>query len=198
MIVYLLLNTINNKGYVGKHKGSTISTRWREDLVGGNSHLEGARKRYGAGVFRREILNRCSSQDEMNNLERLWILTLRTYDPDYGYNKTFGGDGVRHTQETRAKMSRSHTGVKLGPHTPEHNKKIADSHRGKPTVLTPARIRANEALKGKPNLACKGKTIEEILGEERAAIVRQNQSKAKKGIHPSVTPESEKKRLEIM
>ena len=47
MIVYLLLNTINNKGYVGQHKGNKISGRWNEKLEGGNTHLEHARKKYG-------------------------------------------------------------------------------------------------------------------------------------------------------
>src|SRR5208282_6684763 len=102
MIVYLLLNTVNNKGYVGKHKGNTISTRWREDLSGGhNVHLENARKKYGWKIFSIEILNICSSKEEMNNLERLWILALRTYDPDYGYNMTYGGEGNIPTEETK-------------------------------------------------------------------------------------------------
>ena len=54
MIVYLLLNTVNNKGYVGKHKGDTISTRWPKNLNGGNSHLSAARDKYSVEVFRRE------------------------------------------------------------------------------------------------------------------------------------------------
>ena len=106
MIVYLLLNTVNLKGYVGKHKGNSISGRWKEDLSGGhNSHLENARLKYGSKAFSKEILKFCSSEEEMNNLERLWICTLRTYDPDFGYNKTFGGEGVTATEETKTKIS---------------------------------------------------------------------------------------------
>ena len=80
MIVYLLLNTVNNKCYVGKHVGNSISTRWRADLSGGHSaHLESARKKYGWQVFRQEILNICSSQEEMNNLEQR--LNLNSLSP---------------------------------------------------------------------------------------------------------------------
>ena len=97
MIVYLLLNTVNNKGYIGQHIGDSISGRWNDDLSGGhNRHLERARKMYGPEIFSRMILNACSSQEEMDNLESLWILTLRTYDPDYGYNVAFGGNAVPH------------------------------------------------------------------------------------------------------
>jgi len=97
---------VNNKAYVGKHKGTSILGRWRADLSGGhNVHLENARKKYGWKIFSREILNICSSKEEMNNLERLWILTLRTYDPEYGYNKTYGGEEEVLTEEGRKKLS---------------------------------------------------------------------------------------------
>lgn len=107
MIVYLLLNTVNQKGYIGKHKGDEISTRWNGKLYGANEHLKAAKDKYGAEVFKREILNVCSSNQEMDDLERLWIITLRTYDGDYGYNMTFGGEGLQlPTKETKLKMSK--------------------------------------------------------------------------------------------
>lgn len=117
MIVYLLLNTINNKSYVGKHKGNSIETRWDRCLDGANNHLKAAKNKYGVDVFSREILNYCSSEEEMNNLERLWILTLRTYDPNFGYNMTYGSEGKIHTSETKMKMSKVRKGRKLHPNT---------------------------------------------------------------------------------
>jgi GIY-YIG catalytic domain len=110
MIVYLLLNTVNLKGYVGQHKGNKISGRWPKNLRSGgaNIHLANACDKYGPDAFSREILNVCSSQEEMNNLERLWIVTLRTYDPKFGYNETYGGEGGRlvvYTEEMRKKLS---------------------------------------------------------------------------------------------
>jgi hypothetical protein len=93
MIVYQLLNTVNNKSYIGQHQGENISDRWDNNFTGANTHLSSANDKYGSSVFRREILNNCSSHEEMNNLERLWILVLRTYDPEFGYNQTMGGEG---------------------------------------------------------------------------------------------------------
>jgi GIY-YIG catalytic domain len=106
MIVYLLLNTVNLKGYVGQHKGDKISGRWNRSMYGANPHLTAAINKYGSEAFSREILNVCSSQEEMSNLERLWIVTLRTYDPEFGYNETFGGESsIKFTPQLRKKMS---------------------------------------------------------------------------------------------
>ena len=108
MIVYLLLNQINLKGYVGQHKGNKLSTRWdpKFNLSKVNDHLRKAVKKYGYDVFSREILNHCSTPEEMDSLEKLWILVLRTYDSRYGYNKAFGGMYCRgHTPDARKRIS---------------------------------------------------------------------------------------------
>ena len=108
MIVYLILNTVNCKGYVGKHKGNSISSRWNENLDGGNNHLEASKKKYGLKAFSREILGYVTTKEEMDMLERLWIVSLRTYDSEFGYNQTYGGDGTTFvTKETRDRMSKS-------------------------------------------------------------------------------------------
>lgn len=103
-IIYCFINMMNNKVYVGQHIGQIIWTRWDKDLRGGNPHFDRAVKKYGIKAFRGEILAYCYSQQELDNLEKLWILTLRSYDPEIGYNKTFGGEGGSKTQETRDKM----------------------------------------------------------------------------------------------
>lgn len=105
MIVYLLLNQVNQKGYVGQHLGNFVSGRWNTKLAGGNAHFTKAVKKYGWASFSREILNYCCSKEEMNNLEKLWIATLRTYDSEFGYNKTMGADGNL-TLEVRKKISK--------------------------------------------------------------------------------------------
>jgi group I intron endonuclease len=110
MIVYLLLNRVNLKGYVGQHKGKTLATRWnlRFNLSKVNPHLRNAIKKYGHDAFSREILNVCWTQHEMDNLEKLWIATLRTYDSRHGYNKNFGGRYCRgHTPEARQSISQA-------------------------------------------------------------------------------------------
>jgi len=39
--------------------------------------------------------------------------------------------GYRHTEETRRKMSASHTGIKRGPFTKEHRENLSKAHKGK-------------------------------------------------------------------
>lgn len=108
MIVYLLLNTVNFKGYVGQHKGNKLSTRWdpKFNLSKVNDHFRNAVKKYGYDAFSREILNRCSTTEEMDNLEKLWIAALGTSDKRYGYNKNFGGRYCRgHTPEAKQRIA---------------------------------------------------------------------------------------------
>lgn len=80
-------------------------------MRGSNRHLAAAVKKYGAHNFSREVLATCHSQEQTDTLERLWICTLRTYDPHHGYNMQFGGKwrAARHTPETRRRIARCWT-----------------------------------------------------------------------------------------
>ena len=57
MIVYLLLNRVNRKAYIGQHKGYTLSPkRWNRGLnnVSVNRHLTAAVNKYGADSFHKK------------------------------------------------------------------------------------------------------------------------------------------------
>lgn len=176
MIVYLLLNTLNNKGYVGQHKGNAIFTRWPKNLRGGNPHFNNAVNEYGHEIFSREILNTCTSQEEMSNLEKLWILTLRTYDPEFGYNKTFGGEsgrlpGFYHSEITRKRIGNANKNKKRSPEYCRYSSLI---RLGKPNP-NHSRIMAGRLS------SQKGKTYEEIIGPEKTIELKLNQSLQRKG-----------------
>jgi group I intron endonuclease len=113
VIVYLLLNQVNLKGYVGQHKGSDLAKRWTAGLrnVKPNPHIAAAIKKYGSQAFSREVLAHCRTQEETDNVERLWICVLRTYDPKHGYNMQYGGlrKEARHVPEIRKKIVRRWT-----------------------------------------------------------------------------------------
>lgn len=123
---YLITNHVNGKYYVGKTNGKLIY-RWRVHLRdaerGSDIHFHRAIRKYGAENFTIETL---PTGDDPLISEKLWIISLRAYDPLIGYNGTFGGDGLSNpTAATRKRMSAAHMGVKLGPHTAEHNDKIS-------------------------------------------------------------------------
>lgn len=111
MLVYLLFNEVNSKAYVGQTSGNDLVGRWNTKFtnVKGNPHFDAALKKYGPESFSRQVLNHCSSRQETDNLERLWIALLRTHDPEHGYNMQMGGMKWRgdHTEETRQKIGQA-------------------------------------------------------------------------------------------
>lgn len=79
-----------------------------------NRHFAAAIQKYGWHSFRHEILYTNLSQADAERIEMELIALYQTQDIDRGYNLTAGGDGVRglvHTPETRARMSKAHTGM---------------------------------------------------------------------------------------
>lgn len=115
MIVYLLTNKANGKGYVGKTKRSFVQ-RWKEHVHNAmNGHVEmplyAAIRKHGADAFEHKILQECDNEDELDLIERKWIADLNTFN--VGYNATLGGDGLRgykHTDEMKKWMSLMRTG----------------------------------------------------------------------------------------
>lgn len=132
MFVYLLTNAIDEKKYVGKTE-KTVEERWREHVS--NSHnpkkqeyLYRAMRKHGVDNFSRTLLATASSAEELNDLERRFIQEMNTLSPN-GYNMTYGGEGVRGTDEVRQKIRNK----ALGRATTQRQKDVASlTHKGKP------------------------------------------------------------------
>jgi len=111
MLVYLLRNRVNGKGYVGQTR-STLDQRWKAHLRSSSccTHLRRAIQKHTPEVFERTVLSTGLTPEVLNILEHFWIKELGTLAPK-GYNLTDGGDGafVR-SAETRARMSRAAKG----------------------------------------------------------------------------------------
>lgn len=94
--VYLIMNKINGKGYVGKTK-RVLSQRLKEHVQHAKlDHIEmplyAAIRKYGIDAFEIKILQECSTPEDLNVAEKEWIKNLGTFE--HGYNATLGGDGV--------------------------------------------------------------------------------------------------------
>lgn len=91
--VYMHINKINNKKYIG------ITSKKPEDRWGldGNNyrsqHFNRAIQKYGWDSFEHTILYKDLSEEEAKQLEIKLIEEYNTMDPDFGYNRTIGGDG---------------------------------------------------------------------------------------------------------
>lgn len=107
-LVYLIVNKINNKCYVG-WTGNSLDVRWYghcSDAVNGSERLlQRAIRKYGDLNFSKELICVAPTLKKAKDLEELWIITLRSYDPQIGYNMTYGGEGSVPNLEVRKKIS---------------------------------------------------------------------------------------------
>ena len=96
--IYKIINTVNDKVYVGKTMG-TIETRWKEHCADyqrdchANRAIYRAMKKYGIDQFSAVEIEECSDK-ELADREIYWVEKLQSFQK--GYNLTLGGDGRPH------------------------------------------------------------------------------------------------------
>lgn len=155
--IYKIENLINHKVYIGK--SYHIERRWKDEKQGNcNSHIKASIEKYGIENFSftvlREIHDSGVAHALLNSLEEHYIRIYKSYDREFGYNKTHGGEGQKCNEETRQKMSEAKKGEKCAMYgkspSAETRKKIGDKHRGK-KVSKETRLKISRALKGKPS-----------------------------------------------
>jgi group I intron endonuclease len=174
MIIYLAVNNINGKVYVGQTINSLKTRSWyhKRDAIIYNkrSHFYCAIRKYGIENFNFIIIDNAKSIDELNNKEKFWIRYYGSFNPKYGYNSTTGGDNKITRIETRNKLSKSMTGEK-NPfygrhHNPETKSLIGNIHRGKklsPEHIKSLKIKNSRRLSAEHKLKIK----EAIKGQKR-------------------------------
>jgi group I intron endonuclease len=91
--IYKITNLLNGKCYIGL--SYNINKRFREHKhhivhKNGSCHLYHAIDKYGLDNFSFEILKECPIED-LACLEQFFIRVYCSWHPNYGYNKTFGG-----------------------------------------------------------------------------------------------------------
>ena len=87
MIIYKTTNLVNGKIYVGKDAYN------RSTYLGSGLVLRRAIAKYGKENFKKEILERCQSLNELSQREIYWISFFNSTNPSIGYNLTDGGVG---------------------------------------------------------------------------------------------------------
>ena len=114
MIIYILLNQINGKMYVGQTRG-TLAERWKDHIHNANNGsrfpIHCAVRKYGPGAFLVCTISEATSAIELDVMEKFFIQKYNSMVPS-GYNRTAGGDGFQgaHTKKSRAQMRQSHLG----------------------------------------------------------------------------------------
>lgn len=85
MVIYKTTNLINGKFYVGKDEVNN------PNYLGSGKILKMAINKNGITNFKKEILEVCSSKEELNEREKFWISELSA--TTLGYNIAEGGTG---------------------------------------------------------------------------------------------------------
>jgi group I intron endonuclease len=104
-LVYAVHNLVN-KFYVGQTTQS-LHDRWRQHRKPCIARRHGifpkAVQKYGKDNFDVQCVSVASNKKQLDNLEKLWVILLRSSDHLFGYNRTFGGDGSL-TEDARQLM----------------------------------------------------------------------------------------------
>ncbi|MBQ9479005.1 MAG: GIY-YIG nuclease family protein [Selenomonadaceae bacterium] len=188
MVVYLITNTVNGKKYVGQ-TARPLGQRIREHTIS-EYPIGCAMRKYGRENFTVEILAEGNTIEELCELERFYISTHNTTDPECGYNLTEGGEhiaGWHHTDQARANISAALAGkpfteehkealrqANLGENNPMYGKHLTDEHKAK---LSVALSGPNNPLYGVPRSEEVKRKISDTkranpISEESKAIIR--------------------------
>jgi len=87
MHIYKITNTLNGRWYIGKTNGRD------PNYMGSGKILKQAYAKYGQENFVKEVIETCSSEEQLNLREQYWISTTNATSDPMSYNLVEGGTG---------------------------------------------------------------------------------------------------------
>jgi group I intron endonuclease len=195
--IYQIRNIKNNKIYIGssidltKRRNGHLATLARGTHR--NSHLQNSYNKHGKESFVFEVLEEVKDLDTLIEREQHWI---DCETPEYNIASIAGSRlGVKHSKETRKKISEARKGKFTGEknsfygkkHSKETRKKISEVHRGK-IMSEEAKKKISRASKGKEtSVETKRKISKALKGRKISEESKRKISESKKGEnHPKV------------
>lgn len=135
--VYVHINKTNNKKYVGITSQAT-KERWRGGGSGykNNKYFWNAIQKHGWSNFDHYVLFDGLDVKTASAIEQMLIAEFKSNNRLFGYNNSVGGEKpalghtMKHTEETKRKMSISQKGRR---HSEASKEKMRNSQRGKPS-----------------------------------------------------------------
>jgi group I intron endonuclease len=130
MIIYMVRNTVTGKIYIGQTHRS-LEERWKAHCYDAlykesNNLFHSSILKHGIDSFEVEVLAKAFSQEELDQLEKHYIDTLSTMNPN-GYNlKTGGQNGCQFSEESKQKMASAKLGTTVSE---EVRAKMSESHK---------------------------------------------------------------------
>jgi group I intron endonuclease len=196
-IVYLTINKINGKCYVGSHSTNDLN----DNYYGSGTAIKESLKKYKKDNFHKIILKHLNNHIEARNLEKYYINLYDTLTPN-GYNISPTGGltlGIgSHSDFSKEKIGKSNKGKKLSKETKEKMRlsKLNISDETKRKIGEASRNRSPEAnyrcgstnrgketwMKGKKHTEeSKQKNREKHLGKKHTEESKIKISNASKG-----------------
>lgn len=171
----------NGKRYYGITKRK-VEVRWNNGKgYSNNDHFYKAINKYGWDNFDHIVIARGLTEEEAKWLEIELIREFDTTNRNKGYNITKGGEGtngLKHSEETRKKLSEINKGKPLSE---EHRKNISKSLKGH-EVSEETKQKMSETKKGRIfTEEHKQKISETMKGKTLSEETKQKMSEAKKG-----------------
>lgn len=158
MIIYKTTNTVNGKIYIGKDRKNNPA------YLGSGVILSQAVRKYGKDCFRKETIEECLTEKQLDEREKYWIEFYRSCERNLGYNIAKGGTGgdtisnhprrneIRHkhsnwmtqnnptrgvsrSETTIQKWKASYTGKWRGENSPNYGKKRTEESKLKQSKI---------------------------------------------------------------
>lgn len=105
-IIYLLVNKVNKKFYIGQ-TWQSLESRWeRGNGYRSSTYLNNAIKKYGKENFEYKILTICYTQKDADYWENFYIKEYDSRNHKKGYNIKEGGSHGRLSEDTKIKLSK--------------------------------------------------------------------------------------------
>ena len=109
MYIYRIINTVNNKIYVGQTVQKNPKMRWYDHCArtkkGQDNHLYNSMRKYGIDTFKWEVIDIATSLEDLNSKEEHWLAHYRQTTECYNIREA-GGNKL-HSPESIEKMKES-------------------------------------------------------------------------------------------
>jgi len=130
--IYHIYNRITGKSYVGS--AISLRKRWidHRNLLLKNQHhsikLQRSWNKHGKDAFEYLILEYVENPEDLIVREQFWIDKMKTFAEGYNMAPNAGNClGIKHSEETKQRMSDTRKGVSTGPKSESHRAAISET-----------------------------------------------------------------------
>ena len=114
MYIYRIINTVNNKVYVGQTIQKNPKMRWYQHCAdvknNKDSHLCNSMRKYGINTFEWEVIDIANSLEELNSKEESWLDHYRKITECYNIREAGGNKlhNVKSIEKMQDSQRRAH------------------------------------------------------------------------------------------